>query len=892
MTDTDQQRPDPDQLLQQMQQEQQRSHAGRLKVFFGMAAGVGKTYAMLSSARRLAAGGADVLVGLIETHGRPETEALLQGLQRLPRRSVHHAGIVLHEFDLDAALRRHPEVLLLDELAHSNAPGSRHDKRWGDVQELLAAGIDVHTTLNVQHLDSVLDIVAQITGIQVRETVPDQVFDRADEVELVDLAPEELLNRLQQGRVYLPETAAVAMRAFFKPGNLTALRELALRRTAQWVDAELADYRRAAGVRAVWPAGERMLVCVGPSPHSANLVRAAHRMGSGLRAQLFAVFVQSRRRPLRARADRERVLQHLALAESLGARTQTLQGDDPAATLIRFARDHNVQRIVVGKTAESRLHEILFGSFTSELIRASGDIEVAVLRGDDDATRPQRGARDPAPPRRPFQARPWLEALGITALCAGLGWLAYRPPDLSAEAMLVISGVALTALRCGRGPAVLATVFGVLAFNFLFTQPRFTFEVDDPADLLTFAVMLAIGLIIGTLVERVRHEAAAARERQQETEALYALARALGGTQSEREVAVAAASHLADAVRGDAAILLALPRQPLSLASVVASSGATDWLTPHELGVAAYALLHNKPAGLGTMSLPGAAGFYLPIAAGTRRVGVLAMRPAVAAPPFTTRQRILLQTFAAQIGQSLQRLHLLAEGQEARIAASTERLRSSLLSSVSHDLRTPLASICSAAGNLLDPTTSGDADTRTELAAAILAEAERLNDLIANLVHATRLDNDEVKLKLEWTSIEEVLAHALQRVHSRMQPRPLQVTVPAGLPLLQADPVLLEQAFFNLLDNVARHTPAGTAVAVQAEATAGELHVRVCDDGPGPEARSASSAGLGLGLVVVEAIVKAHHGRVLVHPRLDQPGTEAHVTLPLPLRQPTMPEQP
>lgn len=885
MTET---RPDPDRLLSQLTREHARG--GRLKVYFGAAPGVGKTYAMLREARRLAGQGVDVAVGVVETHGRSETEALAQGLPRVPLRVVEHGGRVFGEFDLEAALRRRPQVLLVDELAHSNLPGGRHTKRWHDVRDLLDAGIDVHGTLNVQHLESVHDIVARVTGVDVRETVPDDVLDRADEIELIDLPPDSLLERLRQGKVYVPEAAERAMEAFFRKGNLVALRELALRRTAQRVDAQLADYRRTAGIRPVWPAGERMLVCVGPSPHSQDLLRTAHRLSVGMAAPLFAVFVASRQRPLRARVDRERVLQHLALAESLGARVQSLQADRPVEALIAFAREHNVQRILVGKTRQGRLRAFWRESFMSELIRRSGDIEVVVLGGE---AAPVTKATVDEPRRRP-ELRPWLAVAPTMALAVLVAWLAYAPPDLSAEATLLLLGVVATALRHGRGPALAATLVAVAAFNFLFTTPRFTFLVDDPSHLVTFAIMLVVGMIVGTLGARVRREAESARARQQETETLYSLARGLGDAASAREVAQVAAEHVADAATADVVVLLAQQDGALHADDVTATAGVPDWLDAHEFGVARLAFDQRRPTGAGTGHVPGARGLFQPLLAGTRRVGVLALRRRDGAAPLQPRQQFLLQALADQVGRALERLRLLQEGHAARLRADTERLRNALLASVSHDLRTPLATICGAAGTLVDETAAARPDLRRDLARSILTEAERLNDLVGNVVHATRLDSERVEIRCEWTSIEEVLGNALRRVGDRLAAHRVRTDVPGDLPLLQADPVLLEQAFFNLLDNVARHTPAGTTVRLEARVSGEQLVVLVADDGPGPAFDSANgtraAGGLGLGLVVVRGIVKAHAGVSTSGPGEDGRGTTVEIRLPLPAHQPSLPD--
>ncbi|MBL8728285.1 MAG: sensor histidine kinase KdpD, partial [Planctomycetes bacterium] len=511
-------RPDPDRLLRQVQAAEAHGRRGRLKIYLGAAPGVGKTFAMLSAARRRLAQGHETVVGCVETHGRAETAVLLQGLEVLPLRSVEYRGTALREFDLEAALRRRPALLLVDELAHTNVPGSRFAKRWQDVEALLEAGIDVDTTLNVQHLESQNDLVAQVTGVQVRETVPDRVVDRAQEVVLVDLPPDALLERLRTGRVYVPEVARHAVERFFTKGNLTALRELALRRTAQWVDGQLQAWRRDQGVERVWGTGERILVAVGPSPLSARLVRAAHRTARGLHAELLAVFVEEPGRPLPP-ALRDRVTAHLRLAESLGARTATIEANDPATAVVAFARAHDVARIVVGKSGRTRWQELLFGSFPIDVIRRSGDIDVHVIRGAEDEPA-AAGARDAAA-HATAEPRPAVRELAMAAAVVGVAALValsvHEPGDLSIEAMVLILGIVVVSLRCSRMVAIAAVFGSAAAFNFLFTEPRFTFTITDPGYVVAFVVMLVIGLVVTSLVSRAREGTARASRRERET---------------------------------------------------------------------------------------------------------------------------------------------------------------------------------------------------------------------------------------------------------------------------------------------------------------------------------------------------------------------------------------
>lgn len=895
-------RPDPDQLLARVQLEDEKLRRGRLTIHLGACPGVGKTFTMLVAARRLLAQGKDVVVGIVETHGRSETDALLRGLEILPRRTVEYRGTTLTEFDLDAALVRHPAILLVDELAHTNAPGSRFEKRWQDVRTLLDAQIDVHTTLNVQHVESLNDVVARITGIQVRETVPDAVLDEADEVEVVDLAPDTLLERLRAGKVYLPEAARAAAQSFFKQGNLAALRELALRKTAQLVDQRRREDRRIGGTRRVRSTSERLLVCVGPSPFSARLVRAAHRMAAVVRGELFAVHVASPTGRRLGSADQERVLQNLRIAESLGARVASIEGPDAASAIVAFASSHDISRIVVGKTGRGRLHELLYGSFTMDVIRQSRDIDVYVIHGDADGDGVPRAEVVTAP----TQGQAWrgtvgghLAAVLYTLVTVAVAWLLYEPPDLSTEALVLTLGVVVAALLCGRWPAVVSALLSAMAFNFLLVEPRFSFAIGEPAYLLAFGVMLVVGLSLSSLVAAVRERADAAREREAEVTALHSLARELVDAQTVEEIGRITAAHLRDVVRADIAVFVTAPGEPIDVAGLVAVHGGTDWLGHSELAVAQWCRDHGAPAGLGTNNLPGTNALFLPLRSQRGKEGVLGVRPHGDAGAPSAKQRLLMDTFAEQAAAACERLGQAEERLRVRQEAATERLRSTLLASVSHDLRTPLATITGSASSLLDRGAQLDEATRTELLTGIATEAQRLNELIANLVFATRLEAGEIALHRQWTSIEEVIGSALHRGRDALQHHVVAVEVAPSLPLLQADPVLLEQAVFLLADNAARHTPAGTHVVVRAFVQGDELCMEVLDDGPGIPAdgrarifqrfeRGKHSSGMGLGLAICAAILKSHGGVATLLPATGH-GAGFQLRLPLPTKPPPQP---
>ncbi len=914
---------------------------GHLKIFFGMAPGVGKTYAMLAAAQRMAAQGVDVAAGVVETHGRSETEQMLLGLDILPRATVEYKGRRLQEFDADAAIRRRPDLVLVDELAHSNVPGSPSGraKRWQEVEACLDAGVNVYTTLNVQHLESLNDVVAQITGAKVNETVPDRVFDEADEIELVDLPPDALHERLKAGKVYLGEHALRAVDpsdGFFRKGNLLALRELALRRTAAWVDSDLRRYKQERGIRAVWAAGERIVVAVSPSPMSGRLIRAAKRMAAGLHAELIAVYVETPRTASLSADDRGRLDANLRLAESLGATTQTLAGENAAQELLAFARSRNVGKIVVGKTERARWREALLGSFIHNLIRESGDIDIYVVRGDEATPRPSRTANAPAGLRQP-EWRRYVVVLLVLACVTAFGLAAFSGLELANVVMIYLAVVVIAALWLGRGPAVLAAVLAVGAFDFFFVPPRWTFAVSDAQYLLTFAVMLGVGALVATLAGRAREQTLRAWSRERATAAQHALARELAAARDVRQVAAVVARHTHDLLRVDVVVCgpestkrsddLAASRTLVVLGA--AGAGGPDWFAGdaeeqrRERGVAQWAFDHASAAGPGTSTLPSARGRYVPLSGSRGKAGVLGLRIGEA-ETLDAEQFATLDGLASQAASALERATLSESEQAARINAERERLRSALLSSVSHDLRTPLASITGAATTLLqsDSQASGadgeardrvgiNAPLRAELLRTIVDESARLNDIIASLVFATRLESGSVDLRREWTTVEEIVGAGLARHRDSLSTRPFRVQVPSDLPMLRVDNAMLPQVVHNLVENALRYTPPGTALGVSAWTIDSSVVVKVWDEGAGLAEDEASkvferfyrgrasrpggthlnapaSSGMGLGLTICEGIIRAHAGRIWAEPNTPR-GVAFLFSLPIDLPQPSLP---
>ncbi|WP_371765797.1 DUF4118 domain-containing protein [Massilia sp.] len=862
----DEVRRDPDALLARVQEEELRAARGRLRIYFGASAGVGKTWAMLSAARQVAATRA-VLVGVVETHGRAETEALLEGLEILPRRQTAYRGKVLSEFDIDAALERRQELVLVDELAHSNVPGSRHPKRWQDIDELLAAGIDVFTTVNVQHLESLNDVVGGITGVRVGETVPDSVFDAADEVVLVDLPADELLARLKLGKVYQPAQAERAGRNFFRKGNLIALRELALRRTAERIGDDVRAYRVEQSIDTVWRTGTAFLACVGPGAGAEGVVRSAARLAAQLGADWHAVYVET---PALQRLDagrRARILDALKLARDLGAVTAVLSGDSVEAAVVDYARSHNFARIALGRGRARRPWQAGCGR---RIARLAPDVELLEVVGSPARRAPDNGR--PALRAHPAGVCAAAAAHGA-AILSSLGMaLALTPAvghlDLANIAMLFLLVVLLVAVRLGRGPSVTATCVSVACFDFFFVPPRFTFAISDVQYLVAFGVMLAVGLITGHLTAGLRFQAHVAARRESRTRALYEFARALSGVLQTEQIQEATRDAIGRAF--GARTVLLLP----DAAGRVVTSGDDDASTL-DTGIAQWAFDHGTAAGMGTDTLPGSPLFYMPLVAPMRTRGVLAIEAAT--PDWLTapEQRQQLDTFAALAAIALERVHYIEVAQDALVNIESERLRNSLLAALSHDLRTPLTSLMAQADTLAD-STPPLAPSQRAMADALRDETVRMGRLVTNLLDMARIESGDVKLRRQWQPIEEVIGSAVAATRAALAGHRVETHVPADLPLVQYDAVLVERVLSNLLENAGKYTPRGGTIGVSAALHGQWLEVAVTDDGPGlppglEEAvfekftrgeRESAKPGVGLGLAICRAIVAAHGGTI------------------------------
>lgn len=878
-------RPSPDALLQAVQREER----GRLKIFLGAAPGVGKTYEMLLTAQARRREGVDVVVGVVETHGRPETEALLDGLEVVPRRRVEYRGLALEEMDLDAVLARKPALVLVDELAHTNAPGSRHPKRYLDVEELLAAGIDVFTTLNIQHVESLNDVVARITRIRVRETVPDRVLDAADDIEVVDLAPDDLIQRLKEGKVYVPKTAERALEHYFAPGNLTALRELALRRTAQRVDEQLLSHMRVHAIRGPWAAGERVVVCISESPRCAALVRQTKRMADQLHAPWTALYVETARTQRLSEAERDRIADCQRLAEQLGGQAITVPGPDVASEVLRFAHDNNVTQIVVGKSNRSRWFEVLHGSVVHDLVRQAGGISVHVIGGEGDVIPPKTVRTEYRPSGIDFAAYAVASA-GVTAALA-LGWLLQPFLGVDNVDLIFLIAVIVIAARYGLWPSVAASVTSVLAYNFFFLPPLYTFSVSKPAHMLALVFFLVAALLASNLAGRVRDQAVTARLRARTTEALYAFSRKVAGVATLDDLLWAAAFQIASMLKLNVVLLLPEDGQ----LEVRVGYPPEDRLDSADLAAAQWCWEHNRPAGRGAETLPGGRRLFMPLRTSRGPVGAIGLDSERPGPLFTPDERRLLDALLDQTAVAIERVRLAQEIDDARVLAETERLRSALLASISHDLATPLAAILGAATSLQQYDELYEPSARRELVGTIRDEGERLGRFVRNLLDMTRLESGAIELNREMTDLGEAVGAALERCGRVLTDHHVVLDVAPDLPMLDLDPVLFEQVLVNLLDNAAKYTPAGSTVSIEARRQEADIVLQVRDEGPGiPPAElerifgkfhrvpvgEHKRAGTGLGLAVCRGFVEALGGTIRADNRSDRSGAVFTLAFP------------
>jgi two-component system sensor histidine kinase KdpD len=888
------QRPSPEALLEAARREERR--VGKLRIFVGAAPGVGKTYEMLQQAQARKKDGYDIVVGVVETHGRKDTEALLAGLEVIPRRRVLYKGQWLEEMDLDAIIARRPQIVLVDELAHTNVEGSRHPKRFLDVEELMSHGIDVYTTVNIQHIESLNDVVAQITHVRVRETVPDTVFDHADAVELVDLTPADLIARLKEGKVYVPRQAERALEHFFSPANLTALRELALRRTAERVDEQLLSEMQAHAIQGPWPAGERILVCISDDPRAAGLVRYAKRIADRLHGPWVALYVEGRRSTQLSEVERDRVADTLRLTEALGGEAITLPGGsrDIADDVISYAQSNNVTQIIIGKSARSRWFEILHGSVVHDLVRRSGNITVHVIAGDAIAGQPiPKKSIRAAETDQAFDPQPYVAALAAVAVALGFGELIWRWVGRVNIDLVFLTAVVAVAVRFGLWPSLMASVVSALCYNFLFVGPDYRFTLTDPTNFSAFGFFTLVAVIVSNVAARGRTQAMAAMERARTTESLYAFSRKLAGAGTLDDVLWATAYQAALMLK--VRVVLLLPEH--GTIAVKAGYPPEDILDSADLAAAKWAWENDRAAGRGADTLPGAKRLFLPMHTGRGAVGVMGIDSDKPGPLLTTDQRRLVDALRDQAALAIERVKLVEEMDRVERIAETERLRSALLTSISHDLKTPLAAVFGAAGALRDLSEKLSAGEKADLLGTIIDESERLNRFISNLLDMTKLESGAVRPNVALHDIGEIVGSALRRASRILSRHKVELELAPDLPMLEVDAVLFEQVLFNLLDNAAKYAPTETTIRIQGWRNGEAVCLRVLDEGSGIPAGDLEQifdkfyraqkvdqvrAGTGLGLAISRGFVEAMHGTIVAANRSDRAGAMFTISLPVP----------
>jgi two-component system sensor histidine kinase KdpD len=882
-------RPSPDALLEKARAETR----GRLKIFLGAAPGVGKTYEMLASGHAKIADGVDVVVGVVETHGRKETQALLDGFEIVPRVQVNYKDRLLEEMDLDAILARKPDLVLVDELAHTNAQSSRHPKRYLDVKELLDRGIDVYSTLNIQHVESLNDVVSQITRIRVRETVPDSVIDMADDVEIIDLTPDDLIKRLHDGKVYVAKTAEKALTNYFTPGNLTALRELALRRTAQRVDDQLLTHMQANAISGPWAAGERVLVSVDHHPNSASLVRYAARMASRLRAPWVAVNVETNRSINLTEAQRDTIAATLRLAEQLGGEAITLPGRETSEELMRYAAANNVTHIVIGAPKQPAWREWYLPSTANLLIRKAGDISVHVISGDDQRET-RRGVKAAAPAAPALDIRAYLLATAYVAIALGVGIVLDQVLDVRNLALVFLMAVLTSAVLHGLRPALYSCVLGAFSFNFFFLPPRYTLTISDPESVLALFFFLGVAIVASNLTATVQRQAAAARQRARTTEDLYLFSKKLAGTGTLDDVLWATAFQLASMLKVRVVLLLSEG----GTIAVKAGYPPDDTLDDADIAAARWAWEHNHAAGRGADTLPGARRLYVPLRTGRAAVGVIGLdSDRRDGPLLTPEQQRLLDALADQAALAIERIQLVAAMDQAKLAAEADRLRSALLTSISHDLKTPLAAVLGASTTLRDYFAPMPEEDRKELLSTIVDESERLNRFIVNLLDMTRIESGAMEPNYALHDIGDIVGSALRRGAKILGGHRINVRIPEDLPVVRVDPVLFEQVLFNLLDNAAKYAPEGSAIDIKGWAGTDNIVVQVADSGPGIPSGDLDRvfdtfyrvrkgdqvrAGTGLGLSICRGFIEAMGGTITAGNRTDRSGAVFTIRLPKP----------
>ena len=882
MLPIEQPRPDPDALLHALRKEEEKAAKAKLKIFFGMCAGVGKTYDMLTAAHDAISKGIDVVIGIVETHKRPETEALVVNLPVIPRKKIDYHNNVVEEMDLDAILARKPKLVLVDELAHTNAPGSRHLKRYQDVQELLDNGIDVYTTLNVQHLESRADAVAQITGSLVRETVPDSIFERADDIEVIDLPPDELLKRLEEGKVYSPERSQQAIQNFFRKGNLTALREMSLRLTAERVAHQLRDYMRTERITGPWKSGQRFVVGISPSPHSVSVLRWARRLSYTMNASWVVVCVETS--AALPESDKEQLSKNISLARKLGAEIITTSDENVSDALIRVAREQNATQILVGKSKRG-----LFSHsqrLIEDLVEKSHNVDVYIV-GQEDNTQQERKRR--AIPKLQSTITQYVLASAIVAIVALCCFPFSQLIGYRTVSMVILLTVSLLPLRMGPGPVLVAAAVGALVWDFFFIPPIFTFSVGHIEDVMMLGVYFIVAIVTGVLTARVRAREKAVRQREERTAALFSLTNNLSSAHSQEEVIQAAVSNIKKYFDADVAMILGEADGEISAQPHPASSFDLD---VKEYGVASWAYWNEKKAGKYTDTLPSAGATYFPISGPRYPLGVVGVR-LHRNEKLSSDQETSLDNFISQIASAMERELLNDVNKRSIVVAESERLYKILFNSISHELRTPIAAIMGASENLTKISANQGATSTDEYTKEIHIAAERLNRLVANLLDMSRLESGMIQPKMDWCDIHDLINAAVKGLDRELSRHSVIVKVQDEKPLFKLDFGLVEQALTNLVHNAAVHTPEGSSITINAKVEERQCVFVVADSGPGlakddlPKvfekfyrAEGMKSGGSGLGLTIAKGFAEAHKGTLTARNR-DSGGAEFTLKIPL-----------
>jgi two-component system sensor histidine kinase KdpD len=879
-------RPNPETLLQRAQEEERQAERGKLKIYLGAAPGVGKTYMMLKDAISMRSQGLDVVVGVVESHGRQEIISLLKELDILPPQEVEYRHRKLSEFNIDEALKRNPAVILIDEMAHTNVPGLRHAKRWQDIKEILDRGIDVYTTLNVQHIESLNDVVSQIIHTRIKETIPDSMLEMASTIELVDLPPEDLLKRLQEGKVYFPQQAELAADNFFRQGNLTALRELALRVTAERVGAQVLLYRQGQGIKHIWPTKEKIMVCVSSGTQSTKLIRAARRMATSLQAEWLAVHVDAPRLQL-SEEQRNSAIQNLRLAEQLGAETKILTGFNVVGEIMSLARERNITKLIVGKNARSRWRDLLFSNLADELVRYSGEIDVYIITGQATKT------KKPVKMGSPIGTISW-KIYGIslaTVFIATLVDLLLRPYFNESNLIMVyLLSITLVSLFGKVGPSVLASILSVITYAWLFMAPTLFLSFSNIQYFFTLLVMLLVSQVISHLTILTRRQAEAANAAEHRTSTLHSLSRQLATTRGVDKLLNITVQYISEVFNSE--VLALLPED--DHLTIRARYKTEANLSAKEQGVAQWVFDLGQLAGLGTDTLPFSDSIYMPLLTFQGSVGVLRVRPLEKSLLFTPDQMHLLEACANQVALAIEVDRLQEQTKKTEMQTETDRMRSSLLQAVSRDMRSPLISVMGAATTLIEMNTELNPQMINKLGNAIYTEAEQVSYLINNLLQLTYLESEEVKLKKQFYSLENEIQEVLSALSKRLGKKPVKLHFPSKLPLIPFDKVLLAEVFTSLIDNAIKYTTPLSPIDISADLLQNEVVISIEDRGPGivPDEVNklfekfyrgrmlATERGLGLGLSICKHLVTAHGGKIWAENRKDG-GASFRFTLPL-----------